>query len=580
MSTAVSIQLAIFVGAVSFGYVAFGGYLLRRYDGVGVESLATFSVLWGASFIVQSAIIYAFAMYGITDGTQLAQLQSAASSSVQSLLFSMDALSGLLTISGIFMWLWFVLRYTRRIDRREKFVIGALGGVTFLIVLTNGLIGAASTFGLLDIEPAVRSSVHQFGAVVEVLGTGMAVGVGIALLYTTATNHQPFREAAVVCLSVAVVLPWLIRYLYQFGLVTDYLVLSTVRIVGLSVGLVGLWLTVTRYDLFDQLPASRAVGRETAFDSSDTAIVVGNNANNISDLNPAARELFSVDSRDVIGEPLDEILPETVEHNELQDTESVVFRLPEGETIVEAVMTAATDDSETAIGRTIVFTDITAERRRQQRIQVLNRVLRHNLRNDLNAAKGYVGVMADGGAETTAHQQKIERILDDLVTIGKKAQETENVLDAEPLSDTGVPLPSLITDALESVTKTYGGVPVSGSVPKSTALRINPVVIGSVIEELIENAIRHTDSPVRVEWDAETTTLRIEDDGPGIPDHEIAVLDNAQETDLEHGSGLGLWLVKWGVDSFGGSVTFDTDETGTRVGIRIPPELIVDTEAS
>jgi len=574
VTVAESVQLAILAASVSLGYVVFGVLLLRRDDAIGADSLAAFSILWGGSFLVQSAIIYVFASYGITDGSQLIGLQSSVSTPTQSVLVGMDLLAGLLTVGGIFMWLWFVLRYTQRIGRREKLALGVLGGSTFLVVMTNGLIGAVDTFGVINIQSSFRSSVHQFGAVVEVLGTGVAVGVGIALLYETATHHRPFREAAVVGLSVPIVFPWLIGYLYQFGLITDFQSISTLRIVGLSVGLGGLWLTMTRYELFDQLPASRAVGRQTAFDSSDTALVVVNNENNVSDLNPAARKLFSVSALDSIGSPLNDLLPKTVDSSDLRDSEPVIFRMPSSDTVVEAVMTTATDDSGTPIGRTGVFTDITAERRRQQRIQVLNRILRHNLRNDLNAAKGYVGVMADGGAEAETHQQKVETILDDLVTIGKKAQRTEDVLKADPLSESPTRLGVLIEDAIRSVRSEYNTISISGSVPASVGVCLNPTVIGSVIEELIENAVRHTDSAITISYEADYTTLIITDEGPGIPDHEIAVLDSAQETDLEHGSGLGLWLVKWGTDSFGGTIEFDTDETGTRVRIEVPDDFV------
>ena len=578
MTVASSVQLALVAGCVSLGYVVFGGYLFRRYDGIGVDSLGAFTALWGASFVLQSMLIYVLGSYGITDGAQLIESQSTVPTSVQSALTGTDLLAGLLTVGGIFMWLWFVLRYTQRIGRREQAAVGVLGGITFLVVMINGLIGAVDTFGLIEIEPAFRSSVHQFGSVVEVLGTGVAVGIGIALLYATATNHRPFREAAVVGLSMPIVFPWLLRYLYQFGLVTDFQAISGLRAIGLSAGLAGLWLTVTKYELFDQLPASRAVGRQTAFDSSDTALVVVNNEDNVSDLNPAARELFSVSALDAIGSSLDGLLPDRVDSDDLRHSEPISFRMPDSDRVIEAVMTTATDDSDTRIGRTVVFTDITAERRRQQRIQVLNRVLRHNLRNDLNAAKGYVGVMADGGPEAETYQQKVEGILDDLVIIGKKAQRTENVLDAEPLADSPTRLGVLIRDAIGSVASEYDSVSVSGSVPASVGVDINPVVIGSIIEEVIENAVRHADSPVTIGYDAASTTLTIADEGPGIPDHEIAVLDNAQETDLEHGSGLGLWLVKWGTDSFGGSVDFDTDETGTSVRIAIPEDLIEEME--
>ncbi|MEA1930729.1 MAG: ATP-binding protein [Euryarchaeota archaeon] len=575
MTVSASIQLAFLTGVVSLGYGLFGGFLLKRYRGIGVKSLAAFSILWGANYLSASLVVYVLASNGITAQGQLHSLSLP--ETTQLVLISTTPLSGLFTVAGIFAWLWFALRYTRRIGRREKVAVAALGGLTFLVATLNGFVGAAATFEFISIDPDFRTSFHRFASAVEVLGTGVAVGVGIGLLYETAANHRPFRQQAVVGLSVPIVFPWLVRNLYRFGLVTGFQTISILRIASLSVGFAGLWLAVTEYDLFDQLPASRSVGRQTAFEASDSAIVVINNEGNVSDLNPAARELFSVSACDTVGASLDDLLPATVDSSEFRDGEPITVRMPNSETVVEAVMTTATDDSGTPIGRTIVFTDITAERRRQQRIQVLNRVLRHNLRNDLNVAKGYVDVMADGGGGTEPYQRKIETLIDDLVTIGKKAQNTEHVLDADPLAESATPLPALITDALDSVAEEYDDVPVSGSVPKSTAVRINPMVIGSIIEELIENAVRHTDSAVTVSYDDESTTLIVADEGPGIHDNEIAVLDNAQETDLEHGSGLGLWLVKWGTDSFGGSVEFDTDETGTRVRVSIPADLVEET---
>ena len=79
MTVAESVQLAILAASVSLGYVVFGVLLLRRDDAIGADSLAAFSILWGGSFLVQSAIIYVFASYGITDGSQLIGLQSSVS---------------------------------------------------------------------------------------------------------------------------------------------------------------------------------------------------------------------------------------------------------------------------------------------------------------------------------------------------------------------------------------------------------------------------------------------------------------------------------------------------------------------
>ena len=577
MTVAASVSLTILAGTISVGYMLFGGYLLRRYEGIGVRSLSLFSILWGANFALASVFIYIFASNGITSAAGLLRPETLPDTTEVVVLSVVEPpLSALLTVTGLFAWFWFVLRYTRRIGRREKLVVTAVGGGAFLVLLLNGVVGAAASFGQVSIDPDLRLSFTQFATVVDILGTGVAVGVGIALLYSAASNHQPFSGRAVVGLTLPIVFPWLVGYLYQFGLVTDFQWVSALRAVTLAVGLAGLWLAVTKYDLFEQLPASQAVGRETAFNASDTAIIVTNNDGNVSDLNPAACDLFSVSSTDCIGEPFNLLLPDAVTATELRQPEPTTFELPNGDTVVEAVTTTATDDSGQSIGETVVFTDITAERRRQQRIQVLNRVLRHNLRNDLNAAKGYVGVMADGGTDTERFQAKVESILDDLVMIGNKAQSTEQVLKTDPIASEATSVSVIVNDAVDSVASTHPSLATDIGVPEAPAVRVNPEVIHSVVEEAIENAVRHTeDATITITYDTEPPALTIADDGPGIPSHEISVLENAEETDLEHGSGLGLWLIKWGTESFGGTVSFDTHD-GTEVRIEFPPSLVED----
>ena len=570
MTVATVKLLAIVTGIVSFGYLLFGGYLLRRYAGIGVRSLSLFSVLWGAKFLLGSVAFYVLASNGVTDGTS-PRLATIDTPMVNLLRNFEPTLVALLTVSGIFVWFWFILRYTRRIGRREKLAVAAVGGGTFVLRTLAGVAGAASGSELLFLSTA---RFIRFVGVIEILGTGVAVGVGIALLYSTASNHQPFSERAVVGLTLPLVPLWIVGYLYRFSVVTGFQLVSALRIVALAVGLVGLWLTVTDHDLFEQLPASRSVGRQTAFNSSDTAIIVVNNDDNVSDLNPAACDLFSVSSADCIGESLASLLPTSVTADELRQPEATTFEMPDSDTTVEAATTTSTDDSGQSIGETIVLSDITDERRRQQRIQVLNRVLRHNLRNDLNAAKGYVGVMADGGTDTERFQTKVESILDDLVTIGNKAQSTEQVLEADPIANEATPVSVIVTDAVESVESEFESVETDISVPDQPAVRINPEVVHSVVEEVIQNAVRHADdAAVTITYDTDPPALTIADDGPGIPDHEIAVLENAQETDLEHGSGLGLWLIKWGTESFGGTVTFDTYD-GTEVRIEFPSSLV------
>jgi signal transduction histidine kinase len=64
-------------------------------------------------------------------------------------------------------------------------------------------------------------------------------------------------------------------------------------------------------------------------------------------------------------------------------------------------------------------------------------------------------------------------------------------------------------------------------------------------------------------------TVRVEDDGPGIPDDELGVVTEGEETPLKHGSGLGLWIVQWGCRWLGPDPEFEVTEKGTTVRFRL-----------
>jgi signal transduction histidine kinase len=91
------------------------------------------------------------------------------------------------------------------------------------------------------------------------------------------------------------------------------------------------------------------------------------------------------------------------------------------------------------------------------------------------------------------------------------------------------------------------------------------------LDSAIDNALRYADSTVEI-----TVTERpdgyeisVADDGRGIPDTELEYIDSGTETPLQHGTGLGLWQLRWAVTTMGGELTFDTDD-GTVVSFTVP----------
>jgi signal transduction histidine kinase len=99
--------------------------------------------------------------------------------------------------------------------------------------------------------------------------------------------------------------------------------------------------------------------------------------------------------------------------------------------------------------------------------------------------------------------------------------------------------------------------------------------LAAVIEELVENAVEHAgDEPtveVAVEECEDGVAVRVADDGPGIPEGELAGITTDEEvSQLTHGTGFGLWLVRSVVDDYGGDVSHESSpEGGSVVVVRL-----------
>ncbi len=233
--------------------------------------------------------------------------------------------------------------------------------------------------------------------------------------------------------------------------------------------------------------------------------------------------------------------------------------------------------------------DVTNERRDNQRLTVLNRVIRHNIANDVTVIQAHADLLADDvGASTedffrdqadSEHHEHVRTIAEtarELAETSEKARTIERVLADTP-SRRRIELEELVASVAESIDAAYPEVEVRYDVP-AEPMRTDPDRLRLVLEELVENAIAHhdeADPTIEIASEAEPAggvRLAVIDDGPGIPSFERTVLTNAEETPLQHGSGIGLWMVHWFVEQLGGRITIeDLEPHGTRVELVLPP---------
>lgn len=216
-----------------------------------------------------------------------------------------------------------------------------------------------------------------------------------------------------------------------------------------------------------------------------------------------------------------------------------------------------------------------------QRLSVLARILRHDLRNHLNVVVGEADRLR-GLADSAGVRRSAGAIRDageELVGISENVHKFGTLL-RDPHSDRSVQrfdVSAVVFEAVSTVRQRRNVQDVSFDIDVSSdvVVEASPFLPNALVE-LFENAIVHHDEKPNVRVRAtveagEVVELLIEDDGPGIPESEVAVHERTTETQLEHSTGVGLWLVQWAVSASDGEIDFETDfSKGTTVRLRLP----------
>ncbi|GAB3684582.1 hypothetical protein GCM10028857_13770 [Salinarchaeum chitinilyticum] len=349
-----------------------------------------------------------------------------------------------------------------------------------------------------------------------------------------------------------------------------------------------------RSPLFDSPPAARRLGRERLLAEFGDGVVVVDDGGRIVETNPAAVELLgSGNDGELVGRSIDELGQTAVtdERDDARRVDGETIPLDEGRHRVllatksgkqpfEITVSPVRGDGGSLLGHTLVFQDVSEETRRRQQLSVLNRVLRHNLRNDMTVVRAYGEELAEtDDPERAAMAATIVDEADGLLSLGEQARTIEEALADPDRNAQTVDLRALV----DSVVAPYRDrADVVVDVPEGYALETDSQSLEAVITAAVDNAVEHGrnsaadgDRPgvtIAANHDGNWATITISDDGPGIPEHELEPIRAGSETDLEHGSGLGLWLVTWGAGSLGGEATFDVDDSGTTVEIRLPAD--------
>ena len=426
--------------------------------------------------------------------------------------------------------------------------------------------------------------VDALGILRPVFGPWFYVQTAINYLLTTAglylfvrdyRGSQGIRRTQTAVLMIGALVPFVANWIYLADL-SPYPELDITPIGFLITSAVftyGLY----RHRLLELVP----IARKTAMEEMRDAVVTLDEDRRVADINPRAARLLDVSESQAVGVHARELFgdyPELVERFEdALDVETEISITENGEQrYFHLDITPVGRGADVVDGRLIVLRDITELKEREQELdllkQVLSRVLRHNIRNDVTVVSGYAEELAaETEGRTAGMAQQILEKSDDIASRSRKAATIERVLTGDDTLVT-LELSSLTESCVETIRTEFPDAEIALDVPPECRVRGHEA-LEVALTNVIENAVVHSDGTPRVsvgiECGAAAATVTISDDGPGIPAAELSPLEHGEETQLSHSSGIGLWLVSLIVERSGGDVSFENTDAGTTVRISL-----------
>lgn len=292
-----------------------------------------------------------------------------------------------------------------------------------------------------------------------------------------------------------------------------------------------------------------------------------------------ASELAEMDVHDLFeGDDLERVL------------ESISVAIETGQSTVEASLLTADnrtipfefrgqrllDDDGNLRGVVGIGRDVTGRNARTRQLRTIDRVLRHNLRNALTTIGGRAEMIRDAASGSMAEDAAaIFRTSERLARSAEKERTIVRLLIDRP-EPKPIDLLEILEGAIDDVASRYPDATITvGSSPRATALAVEPVP--DALVELLENAIVHNRSAsptatVFLEVEDRTVNLRVLDGGPPIPEQEREALDDptGEQSQLEHGKGVGLWLVSLVARYSRGTVRIERTDGENVVTLTLP----------
>ena len=216
---------------------------------------------------------------------------------------------------------------------------------------------------------------------------------------------------------------------------------------------------------------------------------------------------------------------------------------------------------------------------RTQQLSLLNRVIQHDIRNDLNVINGRIQLAKEHvDPEGVDHLDKARQSVSEAIDLTVTARDFMKTLQKEKRELEPVSVKETVESQISRVQESHpeANLRFDGQTANEIYVHADEMV-DSAFRNLLVNAVLHNNKEtpevrVSITVQEKTVQIRVADNGPGVPDEQKDEIFGRGEKGLESsGTGIGLYLVHTLTESYGGFVWVeDNDPEGAVFVVELP----------
>ena len=307
---------------------------------------------------------------------------------------------------------------------------------------------------------------------------------------------------------------------------------------------------------------------ETVFNNIHDGVMILDQENKVLLINPAMCRSFGLNEKQSVGKSVMDVMTHPdirslltrTDNNDPLQYHEVSF--PDGR-VCNAQITQIQD-----VGYALTMQDITYLKEIDRLRSEIVHTVSHDLRSPLTSVIGYTELVERAGPLNENQRDFLSRIQDSVQHITSLINDLLDLGSIEAGFDTRrefVQLEGILRytlDMLQGQIKSKRVKVLTDIAPSIPALRANPVRLRQVLDNVVGNAIKYSNTNgnvhISIQPEGDQIILQVTDEGPGIPPAEQShIFDKfyrGSNISGTEGSGLGLAIVKTIVESHQGRI--------------------------